>query len=574
MAGYQKLGEILLRQGLLTQEQLEKAIDAQKKEGGRLGEVLVKLGMIKEHEVVSALASQLALSYVTRSSGLLVPQAEQGLEDLIPKDFAQKNLVLPLSRNLNSLTCAVVDPLDIILLDNLRKMTNCEINLVIATKSDLVRAIDDFYSHAAMLMKEAVKESYDVPSTPAEVDKEKASDEELELGTDKLIERAAEAPVVKLVDLIIRQAIDERASDIHVEPQKDKITLRYRIDGKLYEIPPPARHLHLPIVTRIKILAKMDISEKRLPQDGAFIVKIEDRVVDLRISTTPTIYGEKLVIRILDKSAVPLDLGKLGFTPKQLEDFRRAIKSSYGLVLITGPTGSGKTTTLYAAMSELVNPQKNILTIEDPVEYRLDGINQVQVKTEIGLTFASALRSFLRQDPDIMMVGEIRDLETAQICMRAALTGHLILSTLHTNDAPSAVTRLLDIGIESYLLMPSLLLVVAQRLARRLCPVCKEAYEYKQEGIEGVKFNNAPIFRAKGCDECNNIGYRGRLAITELMVITDTIRGLINQHASYQQIREAARQNGMVTMFESGMKLVMEGMTSIEEVLSITTGEE
>src|SRR3989338_3267639 len=302
MAGYQRLGEILLRQGLLTSEQLEKAIDVQKKEGGRLGEVLIRLGMIKEQEVVSALGSQLSLSYVTRSSGLLIPQRDQGLEDLIPKDFAQKNLVLPLSRNLNSLTCAVADPLDIILLDNLRKMTNCEINVVIATKSDLVRAIEDFYSHAAMLMKEAVKESYDLPTMPAEVDREKAIEEELELGTDKLIERAGEAPVVKLVDLIIRQAIDERASDIHIEPQKDKINLRYRIDGKLYEIPPPAKHLHLPIVTRIKILAKMDISEKRLPQDGAFIVKIENKVIDLRISTTPTIYGEKLVVRILDKA--------------------------------------------------------------------------------------------------------------------------------------------------------------------------------------------------------------------------------------------------------------------------------
>jgi len=573
MSGYQKLGEILLRQGLLTQEQLDKAIRMQDKEGGRLGETLVKLGMIKEPELISALASQLSLSYVTRTSGLLIPQPDQGLEDLVPKDFAQKNLVLPLSRSLNTLTCAVSDPLDVILVDNLKKMTNCEVNLVIATKADLVRAIEDFYSHASMMMKEAVKESYETILAPPP-EREKVSEEELELSTDKLIERAGEAPVVKLVDLIIRQAIDERASDIHIEPQKDKINLRYRIDGKLFEIPPPARHLHLPIVTRIKILSKMDISEKRLPQDGAFIVKMEERVVDLRISTTPTIYGEKLVVRILDKANVPLDLSKLGFNQQQMEDLRKSLKSPYGLILITGPTGSGKTTTLYAAMNELVDPHKNILTIEDPVEYRLDGINQVQVKPEIGLTFASALRSFLRQDPDIMMVGEIRDLETAQICLRAALTGHLILSTLHTNDAPSAVTRLLDIGTEPYLLIPSLLLVIAQRLARKLCPKCKEAYEYKQGEIQGVKLNNAPIFRAKGCDECNNIGYKGRVAICETMVMTDTIRSLIYKRASYKEVKDAARQSGMITLFESGIKKVIEGVTSIEEVISTTTGEE
>ncbi|MFZ5801169.1 MAG: GspE/PulE family protein [Candidatus Omnitrophota bacterium] len=568
MVGYQKLGEILIKQGVLSLEQLERAIEFQKKENGRLGEILIKMGMVKEQEIISALANQLGLSYVTKSSGLLVPQSEQGLEDLITKDFAQKNLVLPLSRNLNALTCAVVDPLDIILIDNLRKMTNCEINLVIATRSDLMRAIEDFYSHSAMLMKEAVKESYVAPEIVPEKPKVVEEEQGLELGTDKLIERAGEAPVVKLVDLIIRQAIDERSSDIHIEPQKDKISLRYRIDGKLYEIPPPAKHLHLPIVTRIKILSKMDISEKRLPQDGAFIVKVENKVVDLRVSTTPTIYGEKMVIRILDKSSVPLDLGKLGFSPKQLEDFHRALKSPYGLILLTGPTGSGKTTTMYAAMNEIIDPHKNILSIEDPVEYRMDGVNQVQVKTDIGLTFATALRSFLRQDPDIMMVGEIRDLETAQICLRAALTGHLILSTLHTNDAPSAVSRLLDIGIESYLLMPSLLLVIAQRLARRLCPVCKEAYEYKQELIKGFNFT-APIFRPKGCDECNNIGYKGRVAIAELMVVNEEVRSLIGKQASYREIREASRRSGMVSMFESGMKMVMEGTTSIEEVLSV-----
>ncbi len=572
MAIYQKLGEILIKQNLLTQEQLDTAIALQKQEGGRIGEILIKLGMIKEQDIIAALGKQLYLPYATRGSGLLIPQQDQGLQDLVPKDFAQKNLVLPLSRNLNSLTCAVFDPLDLILIDNLKKMTGCEINLVIATRSDIVRGIEEFYTESTLL-KQAVRQSYEAREISSFAKGE--AEEESELSLDKLIARAEEAPVVKLVDLIIRQAIDERASDIHIEPQKDKLTLRYRIDGSMYEIPPPAKHLHLPIISRIKILAKMDIAERRLPQDGAFIVKVEDRVIDLRISTIPTIYGEKVVLRILDKSTVPLDLPILGFDGRQLEDFRKAISAPYGLVFLTGPTGSGKTTTLYAALSEIKDPRKNIITIEEPVEYRLDGINQVAVKPEIGLTFASALRSFLRQDPDIMMVGEVRDLETAQICVRAALTGHLVLSTLHTNDAPSAVSRLIDIGIEPYLLMPSLLIVVAQRLTRKLCSKCKEAYEPKAEELGSIKLNaKEPIFRAKGCEECNHIGYRGRVAIAEVMVANDEIRKLIGQRSSYQEIRKVAKANGMLTLFESGIRKVQQGITSLEEVMSVTLGGE
>ncbi len=572
MTGYLKLGEILVKQKLITPEQLEKAIEAQKQENARIGEILIKLGMIKEPDMVAALGKQLSLPYATRMSGLLAPQKEQGLQDLIPKDFSLRNLVLPLSRNMNSLTCAVFDPLDLILIDNLKKMTGCEINLVIATRSDIISGIEDFYSKSS-LMEVAVRESYE--SKDEELVEKAELTEEPELSLDKLIARAEEAPVVKLVDLIIKQAIDERASDIHIEPQKDKMSLRYRIDGSMYEIPPPARHLHLPIISRIKILAKMDIAEKRLPQDGAFIVKVEERIIDLRISSIPTIYGEKIVMRILDRSTVPLDLVRLGFESKQLEDFRKAIHRPYGLVFLTGPTGSGKTTTLYAALSEIKDPRKNIITIEEPVEYRLDGINQVNVKPEIGLTFASALRSFLRQDPDIMMVGEVRDLETAQICVRAALTGHLVLSTLHTNDSAAAISRLLDIGIEPYLLMPSLLVIVAQRLVRKLCQKCKEAYEPNAEELAGVKLAaKEPIFKAKGCSECNQIGYAGRLAIAEVMVVNDAIREFIGKQASYTQIKEAARANGMVTLFESGIKKVQQGITSLEEVMSTTLGED
>jgi type IV pilus assembly protein PilB len=570
MAIHLKLGEILSKRGLVTKDQLQKAIDLQKQEGLRIGEALVKLGSISEENLIEALGKQLSIPYATKSSGLLTPAAEQGLEELIPRDFAQKNLVLPLSRNLNSLTCAVFDPLDLILIDNIKKMTGCEINLVIATKTDILRAIEEFYSKGSLL-GEAVKDSYHIDRMIIE---DEDRDEE-ELSLDKLIAKAEEAPVVKLVDLIIRQAIDERASDIHIEPFPERISLRYRIDGVLYEIPPPAKHLHLPIVSRIKILSKLDIAEKRLPQDGAFIVKLEDRIVDLRVSSIPTIYGEKVVIRILDRGLAPLDLVKLGFEPKQLENFKKAVYSPYGLVFLTGPTGCGKTTTLYAALKEIMDPRKNIITIEEPVEYRIDGINQVQAKPEIGLTFAAALRSFLRQDPDIMLVGEVRDLETAQICVRAALTGHLVLSTLHTNDAPSAVTRLIDIGVESYLLMPSLLCVVAQRLIRKLCNKCKEAYEPKQSDLGSIKFSgNQPIYKAKGCPECNQIGYRGRLAICEVMMINDDIKNLIHNKADYGKIREVAKKAGMTSLFDSGLKKVEAGLTSLEEVLSVTLGED
>lgn len=567
---YLRLGELLVKEGLINEQQLEKAISSQRKEGGRLGEILVKLGMIKEEQMVSILAKQLNIPYFSLGTGMLKPAIDQGLDRLIPQDFALKNSVLPLSRTLLSLTIAMSDPLDVILIDNLRKMTGCEINPIIATKPDITNAIEQAYGKAT-LFKEAVEASYDLTSA-FPIEAVEGTDQELSL--DKLIARAEEAPVVKLVDLIIRQAIDERASDIHIEPFKEKISLRYRIDGKLFEIPPPAKHLHLPIISRIKILAKLDIAEKRLPQDGAFMVKIGERNIDLRISSIPTIYGEKIVLRILDRSQVVLDLPQLGYEPKQIEQIRRAVNSPYGLVFLTGPTGSGKTTTLYAILNEIKSPTKNIITIEDPVEYKLEGINQVQVKPEIGLTFAAALRSFLRQDPDVILVGEVRDLETAQICARSALTGHLVLSTLHTNDAPSAISRLLDIGIEFYILAPSLLLVVAQRLVRKLCLDCKEAYEPTPEQLKSIQLKADLIYRPKGCSKCNNTGYRGRASVGEVMIVNEHIQELINQRATFQKIRDAAKASGMQTLYESSIKKVEEGVTSLEEALSVTLGAE
>ncbi|MFH0877906.1 MAG: ATPase, T2SS/T4P/T4SS family [Candidatus Omnitrophota bacterium] len=566
---YLRLGEILMKEGIVTQAQLDEVIKVQAKEGGRLGEILLKLGIVTEEDVVVALGKQLNLPYVSMGAGLLKPAGDQDLDHVVPKEFAIKNAVLPLSKTMNSITCAMTDPLDIILIDNLRKMTGCEINPVVATKSEILKAIEEFYGKRDIL-KAAVSDSY---RTTNEYDLPVEQYEAEELSIDRLIARAEEAPVVKLVDLIIKQAIDERGSDIHIEPFKEHISLRYRIDGVLHEIPPPARHLHLPIVSRIKILSKLDIAEKRLPQDGGFTVRIEGRNIDLRISVMPTIYGEKVVMRILDKGSMSLDLAQMGFLPEQLELFRRAIRMPYGLIFMTGPTGSGKSTSLYAALLEIRSTARNFVTVEDPVEYHIDGINQVQIKPEIGLTFASALRSFLRQDPDVMMVGEVRDLETAQICVRSALTGHLVLSTLHTNDASSAVTRLIDIGVEPYLLMPSLVLIVAQRLVRRLCPDCKEPYEPTPEQRERFKLQDL-IYKPKGCDKCNHIGYRGRTCIGEALFVDDDIRPKITAGVDAHGIKKMACAKGMLTLYESGLKKVQVGITSLEEALSATMGVE
>jgi type IV pilus assembly protein PilB len=565
-----KLGELLVKEGLITEEQLQKAISLQKQEGNRIGEVLVKLGLVNEKDIVVTLGKQLNIPYASLAKGLLEPDSNQDLDKLVPHDFARKYSLIPLSRNLNSLTVAFADPLDVIMMDNLKKMTGCDINPIVASESDVIQAIDKFYGEKSMLT-EAISESY---AAPQAVEIEKFAEEEENLSLDILIAKAEEAPVVKLVDLVLRQAIKDRASDIHIEPFKERISIRYRIDGVLYEIPPPARHLLLAIVSRIKILAKLDIAEKRLPQDGAFIVKVDNKIIDLRVSTIPTIHGEKIVLRILDKSQVPLDLGQLGFEAAELESYRKAAKSPWGLVFITGPTGCGKSTTLYATLNEIKSPHQNLLSIEDPVEYRLEGINQVQVKPEIGLTFANGLRAFLRQDPNIIMVGEVRDLETAQICIRAALTGHLVLSTLHTNDAPTAIGRLIDLGVPPYLISPSLILVGAQRLVRKLCPECKEAYEPSPEVLGKIQLSADLIYRPRGCDYCSQTGYRGRSAIFEIMLMNEQLREAISKGASYQKVRTAAKESGMRPLTENALKKVKEGITSLEEALSVTLSAE
>ena len=557
-----RLGELLIKGGLLTKEQLEKALDVQRGTTKRIGEVLTELGLVTEVDVGQTLSRQLGIPFATGASGLLAPSKGDGLEDLVPEEFARQHLVLPLSRTLTSLTVACVNPLDLITMDNLGRVSRCEINPVVTTKTDLEQAIDRFYGKDSMF-REAMGRSYVL----AEAEADGAESAET-LDLDRLKQAAEEAPVIRLVDLIIRQAIKERASDIHIEPFKDRVSLRYRVDGVLTEISPPAPKLHVAIVSRIKILCKLDIAQKRLPQDGGFMMMMEGRGIDFRISTIPSIYGEKVVIRILDKSPMLMDLGRLGFEAQYLEAFRRAIRDPYGLILITGPTGSGKSTTLYAALSEINSPTKNILTIEDPVEYRLEGVNQVQIKPAIGLTFAAGLRSFMRQDPNIIMVGETRDQETAEICVRAALTGHLVFSTLHTNDAPSAVSRLVDIGIAPYLLSSTISLVVAQRLLRKLCDRCKEAYEPLQEIRDRFQITEGLLYRAKGCEHCATTGYRGRVGVYEVMTFSRELRDAVAKGAPAHVLRDAAVRDGMSTLWDEGLKKVRAGMTSLEELES------
>ncbi len=570
---YLKLSSILLEQGLITREQLDKAVDAQlKSPNQKIGALLVKSGAVSEKDLVRALSQQLNIPFVSKENGELKPSTAEDLTQLVPEDFAKKNMILPLFRHGEFLTVAMADPTNIDVVDNLRLITGCHINRVVATASDVEACLPLFYGEGAQL-KTVIEASYKT-QTPAEQVVIKKEQTENRLSLDSLVANAEKAPVINLTDLLIGQAIRDRASDIHIEPFEDHVTIRFRIDGVLREISPPDKSMQLPLISRLKILSKMDISEKRLPQDGSFTATIKGRDVDFRVSTIPTIHGEKMVLRILDRRATSMNLESMGFDKAELEKFRKFIRKPYGLILITGPTGSGKTTTLYSAMSELKGADKNIITIEDPVEYQIPGINQVPVKTSIGLTFAAGLRAFLRQDPDVMLVGEVRDLETAQICVRAALTGHMVFSTLHTNDAPSAVTRLMDIGIEPFFVSSSLLMVVGQRLVRRLCEKCKELYQPTPQQLPpDFKSASKGVYRAKGCAACAKTGYSGRLPIFEIMYTDTRLQDLFTHRASTNEIREEAKKQGMKTLQESGYKKINEGVTSIDEVVRLTMAD-
>ncbi len=566
-----RLGDILVQAAVISEEQLNEALSRQRQDGSKLtlGQILMKLKFISEEDLAKTLSQQLQIPFGSYDEGELQPtQTIDELSARIPEDFARKNEILPLHCEAGAIAIVMSDPLDIVLMDNIRMVSNCNnLQCIIATKTDINAAINAFYGEGNLLDR-VVEDTYEVRADVADDVNETVS-------LDNAAESAEAGPVIQMTDLLLSQAVKAKASDIHIEPFRDMVAIRYRVDGKLMHMPPPAKAMALPIISRIKVLSKMDIGERRLPQDGGFSANILNRMIDFRVSSIPTLHGEKIVMRILDRANVNVSLDSLGFEPDILAKFNEAIHKPHGLILMTGPTGSGKTTTLYSALTTLKTPEKNIVTIEDPVEYQIDGINQVEAKSEIGLTFSTGLRAFLRQDPDVILVGEIRDSETAQICIRAALTGHLVFSTLHTNDAPTAINRLLDIGIEPFFVSASLQMIVAQRLLRRLCPECKVVSTLSKHALppDFADFEG-DIYEAKGCDKCRNSGYSGRLAIHEILFGSKKLEELIARNAPTPEIRAAAKANGMVSLQESGYRKVMAGMTSIEEVASLTVADE
>jgi type II secretion system protein E len=555
------LGDILIERELITRAQLAQALAKQKETKEPLGQVMIRLAYIDEAQLRTVLSEQLGVSFL--STEQLKPRTDQRLKECIPTDFALEHMVLPLDRTGQVLKVAVSKIPDIIFLDNLRKVTGYDIVTVLSAESELKRAIEAYYGNSDL---QEVVSSSEVDDVTQDYAQEK-DENKVDLGTT--IAEAEKAPVVKLVDVLIRKALDDRASDIHIEPFQDKIHIRYRVDGILYELPPPPRELHNAMVSRIKILSKIDIAEKRIPQDGSFSIQYKGRRVDMRVSTIPIISGEKVVMRILDKRMDLLDMKALGFEPEQLELFKTALMRPYGLIFVTGPTGSGKSTTLYAALNKRLSPEINIVTIEDPVEYQIPGMSQVQVKPEIGLTFAAGLRAFLRQDPDIILVGEVRDLETAEICIRASLTGHLVLSTLHTNDAVTAVSRLTDIGVQPYLVAGSMALVAAQRLIRVLCPHCKEPYKIDSKTQSDYNIRTETLYKAKGCPKCRDIGYWGRMALYEVLPIDEDIRRLITKDANLDALKRIQKEKKYETLLQNGIKKVERGLTTLDEVLSV-----
>lgn len=561
-----KLGELLLEDGLINNDQLTEALNLQKKgtEKKPIGELLVQLGYLSEEGLALTLSKKLGAKYVSLSDKSLEINFEQELYKLIDEKFARANLVLPMSKTEKSISIAIWDPLDFAVIDSIKKVTGLDVIIYCSPKKDILDGIDDLY-----LQKGA-------PSGAAGGSATAAAGEKFQLKRtvemDQLKMMAADAPVIKLVNQVLHQAVREKASDIHLEPHENGLSIRYRIDGILYESEPPPKDLALPIISRIKILSRLDIAEKRLPQDGGFMMRLEGRNIDFRVSTIPIIYGEKVVMRVLDKENLNFSLSSIGLSKDAFEKVSTAIKKPYGLIFLTGPTGSGKTTTLYCILNELRSPQKNIITIEDPVEYRISGVNQVQAMPNIGLDFARGLRAFLRQDPDIIMVGEVRDLETAEICVRSALVGRLVLSTLHTNDSVGSIYRLIDLGVEPFLVSSTLLMVIAQRLVRRLCPDCKEVAKLSQKLLDKYSLQDCTVYGPKGCKSCRNRGFSGRVPIFEIMTVDEEIQQMIERREDALKIKNALIKKGMKTLREDGLDKVRAGLTSLNEVI-ITTRE-
>ena len=558
------LGELLIRDGLLTRDQLKVALADQRQQGRRLGYSLVKLGFVNEVELTKVLARQYRMPAVDLSRF----EPDEQVLKLIPAEVARKNQVLPLRRDGRLLTVAMADPSDLGLLQDLKFITRFDVVPVVTGEFTLQALVDRCY------------EQSDQPQLSELLRDMEEIDDELELveeEEDEVVTAAQinDAPVVRLINGILVEAVRRGASDIHIEPFEHELRVRYRVDGALLEVMRPPLKMKAALTSRVKILAQLNIAERRIPQDGRIKLKVNNRVIDFRVSTLPVLFGEKIVLRILDKGNLTLDLTTFGFEPKAEQDLMRAILNPYGMVLVTGPTGSGKTTTLYSALQRINTIDSNIMTAEDPVEYNLEGINQVQVRPDIGLTFAAALRSFLRQDPNVIMIGEIRDLETGGIAIKAALTGHLVLSTLHTNDAPSTVTRLIDMGIEGFNVASAVNLVVAQRLVRRVCKECKEEKRYTREelvalGMDLEQASSITFYKGRGCDACGGTGYRGRAGLYEVMALSPALRRLILRGASVEELRDQAVSEGMLTLRKDGIKKLERGITTLEEVVKET----
>ena len=561
-----RLGEKLIRAGIITNADLDKALSEQKRNGGLLGSNLIKLGIIREEDLLSFLSQQFGYPVIDIRNVEIPPD----LIKLIPPDVVQKHKILPVSRAASTLVVAMSDPTNYLVIDDIKFLTGYNIDVVVAEETALKTAIDQYYDQSASLL--------DVMNDLEDLELE-VVDETEDVNLEELERATSDAPVVKLVNVILTDAIKKEASDIHIEPYERTFRVRYRIDGVLYEIMNPPLKMKNAIISRIKIMSSLDIAERRLPQDGRIKLKTLRKEMDFRVSVLPTLFGEKIVLRLLDKSALQLDMTKLGFEQNALDNFREAIYRPYGMVLVTGPTGSGKTTTLYSALTELNKTTQNISTAEDPVEYNLPGINQVQMHEEIGLNFASALRAFLRQDPDIIMVGEIRDFETAEIGIKAALTGHLVLSTLHTNDAPSTIHRLLNMGVEPFLVTSSVNLILAQRLCRKICQNCKEIHLLPVQtlldaGLSPEEAEQTRVYQGKGCERCNQTGYKGRIALYEVMTVGDEIKELILEGASAVELKRAAKNTGMKTLREAGVHKLREGVTTVDELMRVTATDQ
>ena len=559
-----RLGEILIERGKMDSTNLERALRVQETDSTeRIGSILIRTGIAAEHDVIDALSVQLDVPVVLACE---YPELSV-LEERIATRFIKESRSLPLQEDDQQLVLAMADPLDDYVLNAYQLVTQRRIVARLAVPSEMDAAFERLYGSGKTSMDQIVGE--------AQTRDDDGGSEDLQ----QLKELASEAPIIRLVSLIISHALEARASDIHIEPFENRLIVRYRVDGVMHEVESPPRRFSAAVISRIKIMASLDIAERRLPQDGRIKLRIQGKEIDLRVSTVPIMHGESVVMRILDKSGTALDFATLGFDPAVLARFEQVLLQPHGIVLVTGPTGSGKTTTLYTALDKINNPDIKILTVEDPGEYQMEGINQIQVKPQIGLTFANALRSIVRQDPDVIMIGEIRDLETAQIAVQSALTGHMVLSTLHTNDAASTINRLLDMGVDDYLLTSTVNGILAQRLVRTLCTHCRQAHPALPEVVEEMQLkrytsaNPVMLYRAVGCAECGNTGYAGRVSIVELLVMSDTIRSMVMRHVTSGEVRQQAIVDGMQTMYENGLSKAVAGITTIEEVLRVTREE-